>query len=131
MNPLMGEATVDLPDLKLELVMNNGAWVQVEQVLDMSYLDALASLVEAEIMGRAPKLGVTRAILWGATRANHPEITLDECGQLVMEHGEGVLAPLGRAVRGSIKLKDPDQGEAKPPKPPAAKRKAAGNGTKR
>jgi hypothetical protein len=132
--PLLGEAEAVIPadgedaeDIRLHLKLGNPEWVLAERQLGgTSYLDIVSSLIAAEMAGRSPSLDTTRAVLWAATRRNHPELTIDECGEIVAQCGGYVLGPLGEAIRGSIKLKDAEPGEAKPAKGPAKD----GTGTK-
>jgi hypothetical protein len=126
MIPLRGEATAQLGDRTLTLVLDNNAWGEIEEVLDLSYIDLLAKLAASEIAGRAPKNRVMRAVLWGATRAHHPELTLDQCGDLLMLHPD-LHGPLSEAMVRSTRSAEPvaeddAPGEAKPAKGPAKKR---------
>lgn len=138
---LRGEAEAVLPDGRtLHLVMDNEAWVTVEEILDKPFLDVLGYLISCEeirdpekpgrILQRAKtvRLGTSRAVLYGATREHHPELTLRECGALMTAHVVEIGGPLGKAIQGSIRLKDPDQGEAMPAEMPA--RDPTGAGTK-
>jgi hypothetical protein len=134
LKPLLGEAEAIVPgigddgaDLTLQLKLGNPEWVLVERQLGTSYLDVISALVTAEISGRSASLGDTRAVLWAATRRHHAEeLTLEDCGELVTQFGGSVLGPLGEAIRGSIKMKEPDQGEAKPARTPATKKGGIG-----
>lgn len=117
--PLLGEADATLPgagadetDLKLHLVLGNAAWVQVERALGgKSYLDVIGSLITAELSGQSAPLETTRAVLWGATRKHHSELTVDQCGDIIIQYGENVLPSLGEAMRGSVKFKETAPGE--------------------
>jgi hypothetical protein len=132
--PLLGEAEAVIPgegedgaDIRLHLKLGNPEWVLAERQLGgTSYLDIVSSLIAAEMSGRSASLDTTRAVLWAATRRDHPELTLDECGEIVAQFGVFVLGSLGEAIRGSIKMKDAEPGEAKPAKGPAK----PGTGTK-
>lgn len=120
--PLLGEAEAVVPgvgkggaDLNLHLKIGNAEWVLAERALGgVSYLDIVTSLVRPELEGRSAALDTTRTALWAATRRHHSDLTVDDCGELVAQFGEYVLPALGEAIRGSIKLKEPDVGEAKP-----------------
>ncbi|UYY77794.1 hypothetical protein [Sphingomonas sp. R1] len=124
---LRGEAEAVLSDGRtLRLVMDNEAWVTVEEILDKPFLDVLGYLISCEeirdpsnpkrILQRAKtvRLGTSRAVLFGATREHHPELTLRDCGALMTAHIAEIGGALGKAIQGSIRLKDPDQGEAMP-----------------
>lgn len=134
LKPLLGEAEAVIPgvgddggDVRLHLKLGNPEWVLAERQLGgISYLDIVGSMIAAEMGGRSPSLDTTRAVLWAATRRNHESLTLDQCGDLVMQFGEFVMGKLGEAIRGSIKLKDAEPGEAGPAKEPATD----GTGTK-
>lgn len=118
--PLLGEAEAVLSgaapdggDLPLHLVLGNSAWVQVERALGgTSYLDVISSLITTEVAGLSAPLETTRAVLWGATRKHHGELTLDQCGDIVVQFGPDVLPALGEAMRGSVKFKESEPGEA-------------------
>jgi hypothetical protein len=123
LKPLLGEAEAIIPgvgdegaDVRLHLKLGNAEWVLAERQLGgTSYLDIVSSLIAAEMSDRSPSLDTTRAVLWAATRRHHPDLTIELCGELVAQCGGFVLGPLGQAIRGSIKLKDAEPGEAKPP----------------
>ena len=132
--PLLGEAEAVIPgvgeegaDLPLHLKLGNAEWVLAEQQLGgQSFLDIISSMVTAELAGLSPALGTTRAVLWAATRRHHSDLTIDDCGEMVTQFGPAVLGPLGEAIRGSIKTKEPDTGEAGPAKAPATKKVGTG-----
>ena len=112
---LRGEAKAQAGDLALKLVFDNAAWCVVEEVLDRSYADVLRELFEAELLGNTPKLKVTGALLFAATRREHPELTLEQCRDLMMAHPGDLGDPLGAAMRGSLpKNEAAEPGEAKP-----------------
>lgn len=118
-NLLRGEATAQAGERTLTLVLDNSAWCEIEEVLDTSYLDLLATLFRGELEGRSPKNRIMRAILWGATRAHHPEMTLEQCGDALMRD-PSLHEPLAEVVRASTQSQEPaEPGEAKPAKKPA------------
>lgn len=127
MIPLRGEATAQLDDRTLTLVLDNGAWCEIEEVLDLSYLDILAKLATGEIAGRAPKNRMMRAILWGATRMHHAELTLEQCGDMLMAQPD-LHGPLSEVMVRSTRSQEPvvedaEPGEAMPAKKPAPRKK--------
>lgn len=119
-NPLLGEAEATLPgvgaddqDVTLHLVLGNVAWVHIERALGgRAYLDVIGSLITAEIAGMSVPLETTRAVLWGATRKHHPSLTIEQCGDIIIQFGEEVMPALGEAIRGSVKIKESVPGEA-------------------
>lgn len=126
--PLRGEATAQLDDRTLTLALDNSAWCEIEEVLDLSYLDVLAKLAAGEIAGRSPPNRIMRAILWGATRTHHDDLTLTDCGDMLMLHPE-LHGPISEVLMRSTRSQEsPALGEAKPAKKPAPrKRKSAAN----
>lgn len=120
--PVDGEAQ---PDRVLRLEMNNGAWILVEDLLGEAYKDTVAYLLTcAEIRhpetkeliraGQHVKLSVRRALLFAATRLHHPELSMDDCGEMLLEHHSRLEDPIDVAVLRSLKLKVPEPGEARP-----------------
>lgn len=128
---LTGEAVAKLADgRELALVMNNAAWIAAEDELDQSYLEILQYLVRSEIAKRVLKLGVQSALLFAATRAQHREMSRDDCAALIIEDGNSVGDALAKAIAGSIKMKDDEPGEARPAKTPAKPKRSDGIGKK-
>jgi hypothetical protein len=111
---LKGEATVEVAGEKYHLVMDNGAWMAAEAVLDSSFLDITVEIVTAAAQQRHLKLSMGAALLYGATRADHPALDLDACGDLLRGGGMDIMTPLYEAVAGSLKFAEPGSGEAKP-----------------
>lgn len=127
MPSLRGESTVTAGDRTLRLVMTNQAWMNVEDVLDESYLDVLEYLGRCIAEGRNPKMRTLRALLWAACGEHHPDVSLDDAATLLMAHPT-IYGGLGEAMRGSLSLaKDDEPGEAMPPATAAS---PDGTGTK-
>lgn len=129
------------PDTELTLVMNNRAWILVEDLTGESYRDTLAYLLScSELLnpdtgevvraGREVKLGVMRTILFAATRDHHPELSIDDCGEMVIEHRGLVTDPLNVAILRSLKLKTDAPGNGKPKAKPAKPKRGNGTGTR-
>jgi len=124
---LKGEASVTVAGETYLLVMNNAAWMAAEAVLDQSFLDITVEIVTAGARNQNLKLSTAAALLYGATRAHHPEVDLDGCGGLLRGGGMSMMTPLYEAVAGSLKFAEPDSGEAKPVAA-RAKKKPRGTG---
>lgn len=126
---LTGEATAQAGDITLSLAMTNRAWMAAEQAAGgRNYLLLLLDLATAEAAKEPPPASLMSAILYGATRRDHPQLTQDDCIDLMVEFPD-IAVPLSEAIAGSIKLEDRDQGEAKAPA--AAQKSRRGTGTKR
>lgn len=121
---LRGEATAQLGDRTLTLALNNQRWCEIEELLDLSYLDVLAKFAAGEEAGRSPPNRLTRPILWGATREHHPEMSLDDCGNALMQY-PSLHGPLSEVIRDSTRSLEPVlPGEAEPATKPASKNKS-------
>lgn len=120
-NAMIGEATFETGGETLSLVMDNGAWVVAEDLLDQSMLEIVGRLQSWAQQDRPPRIGTMRALLWGATRLHHPEMTIDQCGD-ALNRWPDLHGALGKAISGSLTWRDADEGqddspgEAVPPK---------------
>lgn len=118
-NPLKGEAEATLEDGRtLRLVFNANAWIAAEEVLGKTTPEILA-----EIASEKASLKTQRAIVWAGLRKHHPEIEIEEAGDLLVELAEamsrGLTGGLPQAEEGAS-----DDGEG----PPRRKRGGAGTG---
>jgi hypothetical protein len=125
-NPLRGEATAQLGDRTLTLVLDNERWWQIEELLDTSMYDIRARLHLDAAAQRSPKNHTASALLWGATREHHGDLTMVDCGNLLITNPK-LHDALFQAVLDSTTSQEPaEPGEAKPAKEPAnRKRKSA------
>lgn len=117
----------------LHFVMDNEAWIEIEELLDLPYWEVFEYLILCEELrdpktnrvirkGKHIRLKVGRALLFGATRFNHPELTLHDCGEIWKSHADAIGDAIGAAVMGSLPIKaggDDASGEAKPGTAPA------------
>lgn len=112
-NPAKGEADCELMNgTKLTLVVDYDALAVAEDVADMGVNDLLAALGQP-----TPRLKVMRAIVYGALRDRHGDISLEDVGSFLLDQrNHGVIGEaLGKALRGAF-----DQatgGAANPPAP--------------
>lgn len=122
-NPLKGEATATLDDgRKLQIVLNANAWVEIEEVLGKKVPDILD-----ELKGGNASMKTQRAIIWGGLQKHHPEMTLQDAGEVLVEAAEA----LAKAVNGGVPQGEPgieedEEDEAEAIAPPRLK---AGAGT--
>ena len=85
-HPLSGEATAKVGSETLTLVFDMAALIVAEQTDGRSFPELAADLLIAAQTKRLAKVGTMRALLFGATRAHHPELTADQCGALYLSH---------------------------------------------
>lgn len=119
-NPLKGEAEVKLDDGRvLKLVSNTAAWIAAEVALERRV--STPEIIEELQSGKA-SLETQRALMYGMLRKHHPEIDLDESGELLIEAAAGMQAALGDGLP-----KGEEGSEDAPADPP--KRRTRGTGT--
>lgn len=122
-NPVKGEVLLTLEDGRtFTLVMNFSAFVAAEAV----YRQPLPLIAVDAAMGFVSAMG---AMLFGALRAYHPEITAEEAGEWCLLEHDRVKAALEAADKASY----PEAAEDKKPgKAPSRQRgkNSGGNGAK-
>lgn len=97
-NPMRGEAVTVVAGRELTLVIDNLALRQAERFADDSFLALIDDLLTREGAGRVPKIGTMQAILYGATRECHPEISAVECGDMLLLHSTPIRVGLIKAL---------------------------------
>ena len=126
MNPMLGEAELDLGNgHEFTLVFDYEAMI----VAEATYGQPLGV---ASVHADQGFVGALRAMLFGATRAFHPDLTLAEATDIVFSHAPKVKAALNEAAKNSM---PPDAGKDAEGKegdnPPPAGTRSGGNGVKR
>lgn len=97
-NPLKGQSTVPLSDGRvLTLTFDFDALSAAEEASGLKVPE-----IFAELALESPSLRVQRALIYGALVGNHPEITLKQAGQLLLDEAEAFEAAFARAMAGSI-----------------------------
>lgn len=112
-NPLRGEVDLVAGDKTYVLRLGTNALVEIETVLGgMDFGEIVTSLASGH--NRAT---VLRAVLWGALRRNHPDLSLFDAGDLIDDYP----AEIGKAIGDVIKLAMPDapKGAGGNPRKPA------------
>ena len=90
-NPIRGEVPLVLPDgRELLLVMDFEGLIAGEALYGKR-------MPEMIVDASAGMIGAVRALLFGALRTHHPEITPREAGELVRDHGELIADAIERA----------------------------------
>lgn len=85
-NAVRGLVTHELDGKTYQLEFTIDALIQLEDALDCHSVEILQKLAAG-----APRLVFVRAMIWGALRAHHPEITLLQAGELLRADGGGGL----------------------------------------
>lgn len=104
-NPARGEAQLPLNDgRELTLVLDFEALITAEAAFGQPL---------ALLLGRAMTgfVGARRALLFAALRALHPEITLEEAGQITLTDGEAVDDALAAAIERAYPSLDSGEGK--------------------
>lgn len=110
-NPVKGEVPLNLTDgRKLTLVLDFEALVEAEG----AYGKPLP-----QMMGDASQgfVGAVRALLYGALRAKHPQITLRDASALFQTDAEAVSASLEQAASAAFPKEQSGSAEGKAPQP--------------
>lgn len=120
-NPTKGETTVTLDDgRKLTFAFDVNAFIDISEQLGMKVPDIVKALSDKK---NPPDLAFQRAVFWGGLQKYHPEMSIRDAGEVMLE-----AAPaMARAMDAAMPKDDGDGGEANsdPPKP------RHGNGTRR
>lgn len=122
-NPVRGEAALKLSDGRsLTLIMDMEALVEAES----AYGKPMAQMMQDASAGF---VGASRALLYGALRAKHPQLQLREASEMFASDGEAVAAAIAEAVeKGFPELTGGKDGA----NPPARRGKTSGSsGAKR
>ncbi len=134
---MIGEAELTIGETRWTLRMDNEAWIAVEGVTGEAWIETVAELHARSQAKKPAKLGTSRTLLWAAMRYYHPEVTPEECADLVRRHQALIGPPLGAAIMASMDMEPQSSGEAPPPgegeqdgtgsksSPPTMKRAAA------
>lgn len=112
-NPMKGEAEVKLADGRtLRMAFDANAWCAIEEQLDKGTPEILEELQS----GRA-RMKTQRAMMWGGLRKHHPEISVEEAGEILIEAAQ----QLSDAIEGGLPQAGegaPAEGDVDPPQAP-------------
>lgn len=131
-NPAKGEADIKLADgRQIKLVFDANAWCEIEDALGRTTQDIVADLKprmadDGKTVLEPPKAGlkVQRAIIWGGLRRYHPEFTIEQAGDILVEAAEGMAKAIGGGMPQAEGEEAGEDAEPHPPKP------SRGTGTK-
>lgn len=122
MNRLRGEVPLKLSDgRELMLVLDMEALIEAES----AYGKPLPQLMVDMVNGFA---GAGRAMLWGAFRARHPDVTLRQAGEMFVTDSDAINASLEQATLASFPEPDEQAGDRQGENPPG--KPSGANGAK-
>ncbi|MBB4857199.1 hypothetical protein HNO88_000506 [Novosphingobium chloroacetimidivorans] len=110
-NPLLGTATFLYPadgGQEYRLTLNNRVWIEAEDVLGYSILDAVEELRLALKTGRNPRLKVMCAIVYGGLRQHHADVTETDVVDMFMSGEPDFKEAVLKAMRGAQLPDTPD-----------------------
>jgi len=114
-NKVFGEAMLTLADgRELTMRFDFGALCEAEDAADKG-----TEAIMKEMASGGARLSTARAMLYGGLRHYHPDVTLDECGDLLMSDGSAVSKAMGDAMQAMADRQQPN------PRPGAAAGKKA------
>jgi len=94
-NKMFGEALLRLADgRELTMRFDYAALVEAEDAADKGTEEMMKELASG-----GARLSTVRAMLYGGLRFHHADVTLDECGDLLMTDGEAVSQAMGGAMQ--------------------------------
>ena len=114
-NRIYGESRLTLDDdRELTLRFDFGALVEAEEAAGAGTEEMIKELASG-----GARLKTARAMLYGGLRYHHPELTLEDSGDILMVAGEKASAAMGRAMQEMADRRNPPKGAAsgaaKPP----------------
>jgi len=93
-NRIYGEARAPLDDgRELTLRFDFGALVEAEEAAGEN-----TESIMAELANGSPRLKTARAMLYGALRYHHPDISLEDVGELLLSDGDRLSPAMGEAM---------------------------------
>lgn len=115
---LKGETLVILKGgRELTLLFDFDAYCAIEDASDLRMNEILAEMAGPPAPGtskptfRHPKVRSQVMLLYGATRWEHPQITLEECKELMSHHTAAILWPMLSALTASLGHGDGQDGD--------------------
>jgi hypothetical protein len=106
MNPHKGEVALTAGDKAYTLRLSINAMVDVETLLDKGINEIITSLDPETV-----RISTLRALLWGALREHHPQVSIFDAGDLISEIGAAVAGEkIGEALKAAFPAAEPSSG---------------------
>ncbi len=124
-NPIKGEVDAKLADGRtIKLLFDANAWIEAEELLGKPVQDILDEISS----GRA-SLKTQRAIIFGALREHHPEMTERDAGKVLIEAAEAMAKGIEGAMPPAEAGAGAGDGEAGDDATAHPRKRRAGTGT--
>lgn len=99
---LKAEADFELDGETYRLVLDNLAWLAIEDILDTSLLDFMKRLKATIEAGKNPRIGDLAGVLAASLDRHHGEIGLEEAADMLLTNDEGLRQALITVINGSL-----------------------------
>lgn len=118
MNPMRGEAPLEVDGQRYTLVMDYNALVEAEDAADKPFPELMRQ-------ASAQRIGAVRALFYASLRRHHKLISLSEAGDILSQDAEGVAEALAVAIACAF---PDDTGDGDSPNPLGQPKPATGSG---
>lgn len=109
-----GEVAVKLSDgREVTLAFDVNAFIDIAEHLGMEVPEVVAKLRDKK---NPPGLKFQRAVMWGGLQKHHPELTIRDAGEIMVEAAEAMAKSIGAAMPEGEREAD-DEVETDPPMP--------------
>lgn len=109
---MKGEARFDHGGQAYTMRFDFAALCEIEELLDKPIKDVMA-----ELQGGNPRMKTIASIVLGGLRGNHPDVGLNEVGQLLVDAPDVVISAMNRAISGSAPADREGGAKSNPRKP--------------
>lgn len=104
-NPIKGEVDLVAGETTYTLHLDINEIVQMEDLLDIGVLEIAAAMQNTG----NPRLGFWRVALWAALRSRHPEMSLEDAGEIIkVTKLPRVIEKVGEAMSAAFPKVEPD-----------------------
>lgn len=116
-NPHKGELAFEAGGKTYTLRFSTNAICELEDKLDRSFLSISGDLAKAVTEPDKVRFGTVRAIMWAGLRDHHPNLTVEEAGEIMTQVG-GMLPAVGLVTDAFVlAFPSPEAKDSNPPRP--------------
>lgn len=99
---LKAESDFTLDGETYRLVLDNLAWLAIEEILDTSLLDFMARLKQTIEAGKNPRIGDMAAVLAAGLARHHDDIGLEAAAEMLLSGDDALKEALITVITGSL-----------------------------